>query len=350
MKLCLYCDKIQVKRKRAKYCSKSCSAKASVKKRKQTKLKRYGDENFNNREKFKQTNLEKYGTEQYLQSNDYLIKTKQTNLEKYGTEHYNNREKFKQTNLEKYGTEQYLNSADFIGKRKDTLRELYNNENYNNREKAKRTSLRLYGVEHYYNEAKYKETTLSNFGVEYYSQKHISNDTLCKLNNKEWLIEQHHSKKKTLKQIAFDLGDILAPTVKDYIIKYNVSMRYYAVSTFETYIKKYIQHNFNTEVMTSNRTIIKPYELDIYVPEYKLAIEYNGLYWHRPEIYGSKIQWFLYHQNKEELCNSQGIELLHLWENYGDHNMLIKNAIYNKINNNLKNIYNTLYKGSSYEK
>ena len=59
----------------------------------------------------------------------------------------------------------------------------------------------------------------------------------------------------------------------------------------------------------NDRTLIKPLELDIVIDELKLAIEFNGLYWHsiliKPEGY---------HLNKVLKCNSVGYRLIHIWE------------------------------------
>lgn len=65
---------------------------------------------------------------------------------------------------------------------------------------------------------------------------------------------------------------------------------------------------------SKSRKIIPPYELDIYIPSKKLAIEFNGLYWHSS---GSKETDHIKvnHLNKTELCESKGIQLLHIFEN-----------------------------------
>ena len=34
------------------------------------------------------------------------------------------------------------------------------------------------------------------------------------------------------------------------------------------------------DIQIHNRTLLKDKEIDIYIPKYKLAIEYNGVYWH----------------------------------------------------------------------
>ena len=51
-------------------------------------------------------------------------------------------------------------------------------------------------------------------------------------------------------------------------------------------------------------------ELDLYLPDYKLAIELNCLYWHS-ELFKDKN----YHLNKTELCLEKDIQLIHIFEN-----------------------------------
>lgn len=52
-------------------------------------------------------------------------------------------------------------------------------------------------------------------------------------------------------------------------------------------------------------------EVDIYIPEKKLAIEYNGLRWHS-EGFGEKDKD--YHLNKTQLLAEKGIRLIHVFE------------------------------------
>ena len=61
----------------------------------------------------------------------------------------------------------------------------------------------------------------------------------------------------------------------------------------------------------SNRSVINPFELDIYCEELKLAIEYCGLYWHS-EYFGGKDKH--YHQKKHLLCKEKSIQLLTVFE------------------------------------
>jgi len=59
-----------------------------------------------------------------------------------------------------------------------------------------------------------------------------------------------------------------------------------------------------------DRSIIKPYELDIVIPDKKIAIEYCGLYWHS-ELAGKKRY---YHLNKLELCEEKEYKLITIFE------------------------------------
>lgn len=57
------------------------------------------------------------------------------------------------------------------------------------------------------------------------------------------------------------------------------------------------------------RDIISPYEIDIYLPDYKIGIEYNGLYWHS-SLYKDKN----YHLEKTEYAAKVGVYLIQIFE------------------------------------
>lgn len=61
----------------------------------------------------------------------------------------------------------------------------------------------------------------------------------------------------------------------------------------------------------SDRTIIKPKELDIVIPSKSLAIEYNGIYYHSDRVEGRQDNA---HKIKTDLCAERGVRLIHLWE------------------------------------
>lgn len=62
----------------------------------------------------------------------------------------------------------------------------------------------------------------------------------------------------------------------------------------------------------NDRQLIKPLELDIYVPRKSLAIEIDGLYWHQADEANIKAN---YHVNKTNLCKDKNVQLIHIFEN-----------------------------------
>lgn len=86
----------------------------------------------------------------------------------------------------------------------------------------------------------------------------------------------------------------------------------------------------------SNRKQIYPKELDIYIPDHNLAIEFDGLYWHSEEKGTPK----KFHVNKTNLCESKGIQLLHIFENEWVYQKdIVKSIILSKLNIYNKTIY-----------
>ena len=86
----------------------------------------------------------------------------------------------------------------------------------------------------------------------------------------------------------------------------------YNTSVGENEVLEYCQ-SLSSNVLSGNRQIIKPLELDVYLTEHNLAIEYDGLYWHSSSSTDSENKD--YHLNKTELCQEQGIQLFHIFEN-----------------------------------
>lgn len=84
--------------------------------------------------------------------------------------------------------------------------------------------------------------------------------------------------------------------------------------------------NLGISFIKNDRTLINPLELDIHVPDHKLAIEYNGHYYHS-EIHGKDRQ---YHLSKTKLCETQSVRLIHIFEGEWINNKhLIKHKLKN---------------------
>lgn len=91
------------------------------------------------------------------------------------------------------------------------------------------------------------------------------------------------------------------------------------VSLAENSVADYVASLIGSDkVLRSVRNVIAPLELDIYIPEYKLAIEYNGEYWHKNSNS---------HKVKTDRCQDLGIRLIHIFGYQWDHSRSICKSI-----------------------
>lgn len=294
----------------------------NINKSKQTKLERYGDEFFTNRDKCKQTCLERYGDE-FFTNRD---KCKQTKLERYGDEFYNNIELCKQTKLERYGNEGYNNRD----KCKQTKLEHYNDEKYNNRVKYKQTKLERYGDEGYNNRDKSKQTCLEKYGVEnpnqlpailekrldtvidIYLSKHSEilarsgNELICKCTNSECnkCIERIYKTRKSIyedrRRLGIETCTTLLPECANLI----------SGTSIELFVRQLLD-KYNISYIANDRQVLEGRELDIYIPSYNLAVECNGVHFHSDRYRDSG-----YHTRKYQDCLKKDIQLISVWEDW----------------------------------
>ena len=119
-------------------------------------------------------------------------------------------------------------------------------------------------------------------------------------------------------------------TIRTRLVKNNIPIRRSSnYSLQEVEIRKFLDEN-NIEHITNSYDII-PYELDIYIPKYKFAIEHNGNFFHSSFSKESEKLLRNKHLNKTLECNNLGISLFHIrgdqWQNRKD---IIKSMILNK--------------------
>jgi hypothetical protein len=364
----------QVKNKQAetnleRYGTKSSAQNEEVKKKyNQTISEKYGVDNYFESEDFKvkakETLLKKYGKEHFTQTEEYIELVKQHNIEKYNTEWFTQteeyKEKAKKTNLEKWGVESYLQTEE--------LRNLLKNNKFEIIEKIKKTSLDKWGVDSYsksddfknkikekwesgsYSNMKSKSIITNNllYGFDWYTQtdewrKYLKSDEF-RDKIKYSLIDKSHEYYKNLGYQLLDIEDGLVTlkgecghTFKIQI--YNASRRSVngliictecnpinlSQSGSEINLVNWLSQYIELE--TKNRSQIHPFELDIFIPDKKIALEYNGLYWHS-EIYKDK----KYHLNKLLKCNEAGIDLIQIWEDdWIDKQDIVKSIILSRL-------------------
>lgn len=258
------------------YCSRKCgvSSPETRKKAVATMLNKFGTEYAIQspliKQRMKDNNVRKYGVENVFQVDEVKEKTINTRVEKYGVAHAMQnktiRDKQHATMMEKYG--------DSFAVRTDHVKDNYK---------------RLYGREHN-------------------RQSHISDENLTNLTDRDWLLDAHHTQKRTLTDIANELG-VHKTTVSYTYTDNGIPKIRFPQSMAEMMMSNFLNDE-GIEVMRGDRSIIAPYELDLYLPDFNLAIEINGIYWHS-ESAGKDRK---YHKMKYDMCRSKGIRLLQIYD------------------------------------
>ena len=176
-------------------------------------------------------------------------------------------EKARQTLLVKYG----VNNA-------GRLPQAIENHNavYNNPDKVKEIN------------AKVSSTMYERYGVDNalkmpsIDRKHITRNIIHNISDYTQEILDDPEKLKEFisdKSIPYvsELLGINESTINNYIRKYNIPRE--LGSSFENEIAAFLNYH-NLKYISRDRTLIAPYELDFYLPELNVAIEFNGLYFH----------------------------------------------------------------------
>jgi hypothetical protein len=244
----------------------------------------------------------------------------------------------------KYDVDYYPNHNEFVSKQKLTKLLKYGDENYNNIEQAKKTKLIKYGDEKFNNYEKYKKTCLDLYGFENFSKTNQYSDKII----------------KNFKELYPDLNFINIK--KDYVsIKCPVCNENSELSKqllYERYKRGYIicvncnpigfsnRSGYENEVCeilntlgivyeTNKKIPNKNTEIDIFLPDFNIGIEINGVYWHN-ELYKPKN----YHLSKTKDCNENNISLIHIFEDEWLYKKeIVISILKNKLNLVNKKIY-----------
>lgn len=317
------------------YDKQCCSAKCTKAYMKQYFMKTYGVENpaqlQASQEKAKQTCLARYGTEHYTQTEAYKTSVKQTSLEKYGTEHFLKAQSVKdkrvKTNLEKYGTENAAQSAEVKQHIKQTYHDKYGVENISQldevQNKIRDNNIAQYGVAHPMMLSEYKnkaiQTNIEKYGRRAYTQQHIKNIQAWYsfIEDPRRYIQEHYSVSPRTEDLAEDLG-VDQSTVGLYLGR-NAAFDcvIQATSKMELAVESLIRSLVpDAKVCVHDRHTIWPQELDISLPDYKLAIECNPTATHNSSFedpWGGEPKTHSYHRRKSKACEEKGYFLFHIF-------------------------------------
>lgn len=272
----------------ADYCSNICSNNSKIK-----------------QNKIRSVCLEKYGVPVSSMCESVKTKAKQTNLEKYG----------------------YISPS----------------LNVDVRNKINETNIKLYGGHPMNNSNISKKLKVSN-RTKYWSQFLLS----LKYKNIEPLFT-FNEYLECKSEYKFRCNDCNTDFV--YVEKHNRQMYSQTVCCDCKNNRSYIEQSVSTELslfynklIETNKWFYKDnqkFELDIYIPEFNLGIEFNGLFWHS-ELYKDKN----YHINKTKwFKNNFNIDIIHIredeWINKKD---IVLSIIKNKLKVNRKIFARNCYK------
>ena len=324
-------------------CSRHCAIlltrKQSNKTREENTLKKHGVKHTNQlkevKEKKKKTNNIRYGGNSPTKSKKVVDKIIKTNNERFGCDFpLQNKDILNKTIngfIDKWGEVNPMKTDEIKNKIKNnnniklgidwhiTLPEII--------KKSKETTLNNYGVDCIFK--------LKDFSKESWDKKYI------KLNKYyQDLIGDNYIKYDTEKKL------MIIKCKENHIYEISSTLYFSRVKNNRTcticnpvnnkitnghydLINFFKENKIEIEINTFD--IIKPYEIDIYLPHYKIAIEFNGIFWHS-SLYKNNN----YHKMKYELCKEKGIKLIQIWEDYWNQKQnIIKSIILNKINNKL---------------
>jgi len=267
--------------------------------------------------KRKETNLKKYGTEHAFQNEEIKEKSKQTNLQKYGVsnpaESKDIYQKIVKTNLNKYGTEHPLQNQNIKNSMIKTLQDRYNVINASQIESVKKKKQQQF-FNILINSDRLKDHYQPNFNIDEYSTINEYYEWKC-------------IKCNTIFKYCINNGRVpRCPVCYPHI----------QTSLSETDITNFCRSYFD-KIYENSGDLIPPYEIDVYIPEIKLGIEFNGLYWHS-DLAGNKQSE--YHQNKLLLSLQNNIQLVQIFEDeWRDQSDIVKSILLNKFNKNQNRIF-----------
>jgi hypothetical protein len=254
--------------------------------------------------------IEKWGTKTPAESDQIKEKIISTNKSVYGgNSPMSNKivqEKSKKTLVENWGVDNPSKSDELLKKRIESFKNSDFKENF------KATSLKNWGVEHPWMNKDIHKKTIDFFYQSYreriiskiegtgfkfidfkkdLSTKLIFSCPSCSLNSEifTW-------------QFYFRINNKISICTNCFPIAENSS-----ISQIELY--NFIRENYDGEIIQNCRNIIKPYEVDIYLPQLNIGFEFNGIWWH-----SDKFKTKDYHLCKITTADKNGVKLYSIWE------------------------------------
>lgn len=296
----------------------------------------------------------KWGKEDHVKQKR-LESIRKTNQQKYGVDYVFQVEEIHKKTMENRDTkligikvsEKLKTKSDeekkqTLDKRFETKNKIYNNPHYNNPNKISESLKKTYENNGELIHNKRINTMLSKYGVKYSlllevtrdRMKEVMLDTIKKsietrrvnyiqylksrlLDNDLEILSEYEKNKEGSKSIDYTFKCLKCENIFTSTVlgSGKIPICRKCNPTFsDTHISdkiKDILEDNQIKYIQNDRKLIKPYELDFYLPNHNIAFEVNGNYYHS-EISGQKDR--SYHINKTKMCFNQGIKLIQIYE------------------------------------
>lgn len=243
------------------------------------------------KQKMVETNMKKYGVSCSLHNRDIHEAIIKNNREKYGCDNpMQNKgvqDKLFNANVEKYGNRCSLHGIN----QQNTVQNRLESQKRDKAELEK-----IYGTLYTFAElADIFDKDLTTISLD------VKNLGLNKIEGKTFYINQSDYDK--LKEYFYTTTNAV-------------------FSNVEKEMAEFISSIYSGGVLYNDRTVLCPKELDIYIPEKKVAIEFDGIYWHselpliRNAIFTKESKEYtrIKHLEKTLACEKLGIRLIHIFE------------------------------------
>lgn len=319
-----------------KYCSPRCSSIGSLQKRQRTCVEKYGVDNPSKNqlvvEKIRDINIKKYGTACPARNSEIQANIRKRNLEKYGVEYYQSTDEFKEkvrnTCNEKYGVDCVLKVDAVRKKCENTMLERYG-VTHNSKSKVLRK--RMFDNLH----EKYGDDFTNvvwggrgNVGQNRRAYSFIlRNPDIKPLFSEEEYVEWKKSNPKHEFPFECRHCGTKFTSIWDNGMPNTVCPKCTTrcgISSIEKDVVNFLKTIYKGEIIENDRKIIYPYEIDIVIPERKLCIEVDGVYWHSDIFHPDR----RYHLMKTKMCNDVGYSLIHVFDAEWIHkNEIVKSRI-----------------------
>ena len=348
----------------------ACSKECRVARINKTCLEKYGNKDAVNsdyaKELGKQHSLERYGKEFYSQTDEYKERYKETMNNLYGVDYpmQSNeiKDKVARTNEERYGVRHPMMNKDVQSAMQSTMEQRYGGVGLQSSElqsKAAATLQSIYGVNNPMKSAiirdKAAATCISKYGVSNYKQSlnsleqemtdpEKSKDYILFREDPASYIAENYNESPTIGQLCSDLGVTDTPIYNALLLhdaSNSICRRYN--SSIENEVINYLHMIGITNIICNNRILIKPYEIDIYLPDYRLGIECDPTVTHNSSFkdpWGGNPKPPSYHKRKNDLADAAGIQLFHIFGyEWTCHKDIIKSMLRSLLHKNERSIY-----------